>query len=262
MLRRLVLLVLALAWIAPSMARADPPPVEDYGKLPAMDLVRLSPSGDRYAFVADDGQARRLYVSTIDNQPLQIASLGSRKVWDIRWAGEDFVLIQTSTTVGDAQFTVTKMELTSVIVLNLRTHKFQQVFANSQSVDPVVLGNYGTAQINGRWYGYFGGFSLTSDDVGLKRQTNVQGGALVPDLYQVDLETGALTQVATGESTRSGWLIGPTGAVVARLNYYSRTGKWVVMTGKAAGRTLASGRSTASGSEPNRRRDFDQTHRR
>jgi hypothetical protein len=34
-------------------ADAAPPPIEAYGRLPAMNMVQLSPSGERYAFIAD-----------------------------------------------------------------------------------------------------------------------------------------------------------------------------------------------------------------
>jgi dipeptidyl aminopeptidase/acylaminoacyl peptidase len=247
-----MLLALATAFVAPSIARADPPPVEDYGKLPGLDMIRLSPSGQRYAFILDDGKARRLYVATTDNNPLQILNIGDKKVTDIHWAGDDFVLIQTSATVNiGPDYMVGKEELAAVSVLNLRTHNFIQVFSKADNIDHTVLGSYGTAQINGRWYGYFGGYSLEADHNGDWLHSNVQHESnvdvLVRDLYRVDLETGAASQVARGEGSGQSWLVGPNGEIIARSNYFQQTGDWRVRSGGFGGRELASGNDKFGG---------------
>ncbi len=228
--------------------------MEDYGKLPAMDMVRLSPSGERYAFVADDGTARRLYVATKEKKALQIVNVGSAKVRDIQWAGEDLVLVQTSSTVNlGLDFSVAKQELTAVIVLNLRTNKSIQVFSHLDNVAHVVDGYYGTAQINGRWYGFFGGYSLEVDYIGGFRQSNIQSDGdhnwIDPDLYRVDLETGAATQVAKGEGSYPNWLVGSGGDIVARSDFFAKAGDWKVMTGAFGGRELASGQDKLGGAD-------------
>jgi acetyl esterase/lipase len=240
-----VSLVLAAgAALSPSRAA---PPVEDYGKLPAMDMVKLSSSGERYAFIADDGAARRIYVATTDNKPLLIVPLGKTKVWSLAWAGEDYVLVHWSQTVGvGPDFTVSRQELSGATVLNLRTHSVLQVFANQPTtVDPVVEGFYGTAQIGGRWYGYFSGYTLQNDKYNPSPHANEQVDGdlhvLVPDLYRVDLETGAVKKAATGPGPDTQWLVGPHGEVVARLEFLSKSGAWKLMTGEFGGRALAAG---------------------
>lgn len=251
-MRLMTALALAALLLAPCIGRAAPPPVEDYGKLPALDLVHLSPSGERCAFVLDDGKARRLFVATTDNKPLQVINVGTVKVTSLRWAGDDYVLIQTSATVNiGPDFTVSKTELTGTVVLNVHTGHFIQVFAHNPSVDSAVMGSYGTAQVNGRWYGYFGGLSLMDDHAGNPLHTNVQSVGnvefFVPDLYRVDLETGAISLIAKGEGPDPSWLIGPDGAVVARSIYYDKSGDWRVMAGGFGGRELASGRDQFGG---------------
>jgi len=60
MVRSIILLVAVLAFASAAQAQtapadavqAGPPPVEDYGKLPAWEHVTLSPSGSRYAYIA------------------------------------------------------------------------------------------------------------------------------------------------------------------------------------------------------------------
>src|SRR5579871_3298122 len=91
---RLALIVLATA----SCARAAPP-IETYGRLPALEFVRLSPLGDRIAFVAVDGEDRRLFVRKVGGDALVTSSVGTSKVRNIEWAGDDFVLVSLSTTL-------------------------------------------------------------------------------------------------------------------------------------------------------------------
>src|SRR5882757_3979985 len=77
------------------------PPVEAYGHLPSVELIRLSPSGARYAFVAVAGESRKLVVATYDNKPLEATAVGDTKVRDLYWAAEGHVLLKTSATIKD-----------------------------------------------------------------------------------------------------------------------------------------------------------------
>ena len=59
MIRNILALFIALLAATAARAAVAAPPIEDYGKLPSMELVRLSPSGARYAFIATVGEKRR-----------------------------------------------------------------------------------------------------------------------------------------------------------------------------------------------------------
>ena len=236
--------VLALA--APSLAA--PPQVEDYGKLPAMEMVTLSPSGERYAFVADVNGVRQLFIATTDNKPLKIVPIGVAKVWNVEWAGDDFVLVGTSATTHLMGYTVNKMELRSVVVFDLRTDKQIGVFNHHSEVDPSVFGRYGVAQIDGRWYGYFGALSLErSTPFSDWYHSNTTDDQINRDLYRVDLETGELHLAAKGQAYSDGWLVDAKGEVVARSLYNEKNGDWRVITGPFGGRDLASGREPFGG---------------
>ncbi len=222
-----------------------PPPVEDYGKLPGMEMVKLSPSGQRYAFVATVGEKRKLIVATTDNQPLQIDDLGAIKVENIRWAGDEHLLVFVSSTVHlGLDFAVDKTELDGVIVVDLKDHKTFSVFGGpyQSRVAKTVVGFYGVAQVKGRWYGYFGGYSYEGDKGGGRLKEGADGH-LYPDLYRVDLDTGDLFIAAQGQEDTSDWLVGPDGEVAARLRYNEKTGEWRVLASKWGGAELAAGRS-------------------
>jgi hypothetical protein len=94
---------------------AAAPPLEAYGRLPAVELMRLSPEGDRFAFVAVSGEARKLYVATLDGKALLATPVGQAKVRDLEWVGEDHLLATTSATVDLSIDFGYKYELYSVL---------------------------------------------------------------------------------------------------------------------------------------------------
>ena len=245
-----------IAALSSAPARAAPPPLEAYGKLPGISEMTLSPSGGRVAFVADLGGGQQLYVLTFEGKPLMVMSIGALKLRGITWAGENLVLVDLSKTVDiGPDWTKSKQELLAVAVVNVDTKKSLAVFGNKSSVNPVVFGENGVAQINGRWYGFFGGQTLEDvlggiDDIRFAN-TETDGNIMYinTDLYRVDLETGALTLVAKGERGSSGWLVGADGEVVARALRREKTGDWRVMSGRSGGRALAQGNSKRGGAD-------------
>jgi hypothetical protein len=74
------------------------------------------------------------------------------------------------------------------------------VFKDMQYVGPLVYGHYGSAQVAGRWYGYFAGETYES------RGHGVVVNPHRIDLYQVDLDSGRARIVAYGSPHgQAGW---------------------------------------------------------
>jgi dipeptidyl aminopeptidase/acylaminoacyl peptidase len=236
-------LLFAVALSASLSVRAAPP-VEAYGKLPAVEEVHLSPSGGRYAMIANDGEKRRLYVLTTDNKPLSLIDIGNAKVREVEWAGEDHVLVTVTATVGmGPEFTVTKDELETVVAYNITTGTSFQVFGRGHNgkIANSVFGRYGTRLVNGRWYGWFGGITF-AQSTGASYLNH--GYA---DLYRVDLESGEVQLAARGREDSDGWLISPTGEVAARSLYNEKSGSWKIMAGRDGDQVLAAGHNDFGG---------------
>lgn len=242
---RFVVTLLALSVIslcAHGRAQAAPPPIDAYGKLPGIEQISLSPSGQRYAFIAVFGDKRKLVAANLgdktDKKVLLATDVGDAKVIDVSWAGDDHLLVTISHTVPlGIDFDVSKTELNTVVVLSLSSGKVFVVFDKHPDVGNFVEGRYGVAQVGGHWYGYFGG--VTYGDTGGERFLQ----HMWPDLYRVDLDTGSLQLAARGSEVGDDWLVGPDGQVIARTTYDQVTGTWRVLSGGFAGQVLASGRS-------------------
>jgi dipeptidyl aminopeptidase/acylaminoacyl peptidase len=233
----------ALAVFSAPAVRAAAPPVEAYARLPAMERVSLSPSGARYAYLVVDGETRKLVVATVDgNQALFASDIGKAKIVGIDWAGDDHLLVEVTYTADLGQdFILTQSQLSAVVAINVTTGKAISVFQSQPAIMDAVFGSDGSAQVNGHWYGYFGGITLKK---GLNGYMFDHG---YPDLYRVDLDTGFTTVAAHGGDASRGWLVGPDGAVIARQLYHEKTGDWAVLAGDVVGDPLSSGRDAFDG---------------
>ena len=213
-----------VAGVARAASTGQAPPIEDYGKLPVISRVTLSPSGQRYAFNEVVGGKTRLVIASATNQVLQSYNLGTVKMEGLQWAGDEHLLVHTSVTANMVGFSADKSELPAVIVVSSTQNKAFAVFQGQTKVATTVVGSYGTAEIGGHWYGFFGAYTYNQRDRGLlKTDAN---GRLYPDLYKVDLDTGAFELAAPGQEDISGWLVGRDGKVAARLLYNQKTGVW------------------------------------
>lgn len=236
----IALLAMALAWTAaPALAQTPPAPagapIEAYGRLPAMEQVSLSPSGDRLAFVAFDGTARKLFVRTTAGQALAVMPLEAAKVRRIYWGGERFVLVSISQTVR-AFVGGPLVEASAVFIVDIETGKVNPAFGLGIKVWKVVLGEYGTAQVGGRWVGYFSGFEQMR-----RKSGEIDFADYDADLFRVDLENGDITLVNRGRVDSNGWVLN-NGEVAARGSYLDKTGEWSIGFGET-GPVLAKGKS-------------------
>ena len=74
------------------------PPLEAYGNLPQVELVRVSPSGSRIAMIGVGNDKRQLVVTDMpQNTVLKAAAVRELVVRDLSWAGDEQVRCRCST---------------------------------------------------------------------------------------------------------------------------------------------------------------------
>jgi dipeptidyl aminopeptidase/acylaminoacyl peptidase len=236
MFRNLICAVAVLTVCAGSAIAGTAPPLEAYGRGPAVEHLSLSPSGTRAAYVVPSTDGRRIVLQDVGKSVLATVNLGSAKLDSLRWAGDDYLIITTSATYDlGPDFVGSKWVIASSQALNIKTLKAIGVFHNQVAIaKDSVFGFYGTAKVNGRWYGYFGGVTL---------EKSITGDYLLshtyPDLYQVDLENGRASMVVHGSDSLADWLVGADGKVIAHTEYGERSGEWRLWTGAGTdGRTV------------------------
>ncbi len=219
----------SLALVATMAAAA--PSLDEYGKLPAVEQMKLSPAGDLIASIATNGETRVLVVRKVgETAALTMVGAGKLKVRDILWLDDDHVLITTTGTLDvDPASPAPKAELANSSIVNVRTSKIFTVFQGEQKVLHTTFGLYGVAHLAGKTFAYFGGLPLSGGGSASGDFDNHSGyiSSTHIDLYKVDVDGGHPTIAAGGgEQYTSGWVVGPDGQIVAHSEYDFRTGGW------------------------------------
>ncbi len=221
--RRVRAVVLAFfASVLPTPAVFAAPPLEAYGRLPGVEQMVLSPSGTRYAFVAVHGESRRLGVASFDSKLIYQVPIADRKLREIRWAGDAHVLATFSSTVNLPFTKGRRYELDAVAVVQPDDGSSFSVFQKAAGIAHTVLGTYGAALIDGRWFAYFGGITYARSS--LSGEYQFSHG--YPDLYRVDLMSGQRKLEARGSYDHEGWVLDAAGRIVAHAEYAEKTGRW------------------------------------
>ena len=225
----LCMLTTGAAWSAPSL--------EDYGRLPGVQFMCLSPAGDRYAFVVEIDGHRRLGVATNKNELVFAIDVDGMKIRSLEWSDSGHLLLTISKKV-DQRLSLLNMVAEYPYVLNISVaqRKWDNVFAKEDGIAKIAFGSFGTATVDGHHYAYFAG--LTYRKTKADPSYIVGGGkgyifdSDVRDLYRVDLDSGQAKRVALDTSTdHNKWVIGPDGSVVAHSEYDEVSGTWRLYRG-------------------------------
>jgi len=208
-------MALALGGLAASPVQAAAP-LEAYGRLPSMESVSISPDGKMIAFIvtADTGNDRYIVVQPLGGEPIQTATIGFRKVRYIKWAGNDHVVIVTSTTdvVPGVFYAGEMMQGAS---LNVRTGKMMRLPERSaESLVNVLIGGVQPGMIGGKPSVLTGLF--VSDGISIRTANERL------DLYSIDLDTGIARRQQMGDTTTQGYLARNDGTPLAKISFRER----------------------------------------
>ena len=87
-----MLALLGLALVLVSPARAAPPPVSAFSRLPGVQQAAISPDGRRIAILGGQPDKRIIALSPLDGSKPTIIELGDTNIKSIRWATNDYLL--------------------------------------------------------------------------------------------------------------------------------------------------------------------------
>lgn len=81
---------------APAAARATPPPLSAFARLPAIERAVISPDGSRVALLGGPPGERTIFIGQVDGGEQVTIKLGQSRVRDIRWLNDAHLLIDFS----------------------------------------------------------------------------------------------------------------------------------------------------------------------
>lgn len=188
-------------------------PLAAYGALPSLELVQLSPSGDRLAFITVVGEQRTLAVVDLTtNTSLGAVGVGVIKVRDLEWIDQQRVLITTSSTESLPQIGLDKSELFLGQVFNVATGRVVRMLNPTPGLFPVLMSAVHIRTDDGRPDLFVRAFSFENY------------GAL--DLYRVDPDTGVARRAEGMPHNVDDFILDPSGRSIVRSTYEERGKTW------------------------------------
>jgi dipeptidyl aminopeptidase/acylaminoacyl peptidase len=116
------------------------PPLEAYGDLPSLELVQLSPSGQRMAFVTVVGDQRRLaLIDLVGNRTVGAVGAGQAKIRDLEWVGEERVVVTTSSTESLPELGIIRRELFLGQIYDAATRRISPVLGGDRDLFPSLF---------------------------------------------------------------------------------------------------------------------------
>ena len=230
-LNRLVIALVAVGLCVAAKAWAAPPPLEDYGKLPAVEEMKVSPDGDLIAYVATVGDERQVRIGKVGGPPTLSFGVGKAKPRYLEWLGDGHVLVAVSQAAAadPSYIRQSVIELTQSSIINVTTGRSVAVFQGEAHIFPATFGFYGYGEVGGKGYAYFAGRSLEGSG-SMVSDFHFATGSLNSgyiNLYQVDLETGHAQKIAGGSNIyETDWIVTQDGAPASHAEYETKTGEW------------------------------------
>jgi dipeptidyl aminopeptidase/acylaminoacyl peptidase len=206
-----VILVPAMLTCVP-VARAAP--LENYGHLPSLEDVSLSPDGARIAFVRTDDNERVLAIAELPRKLLLRAKLGETKLHSLAWADSDHLLITTSTTGMPWGLVGKDTEWRQLSVFEISTQKlrtYPEPTGDIRTINAIVA----TPMVR----------HIGTDTVLFISGLYVQDTTKLA-LFKVNLTTRHQNVVRLGSDATRGWLVDEAGEIVAEDNYYEHGQRW------------------------------------
>lgn len=216
-----------------------PPALALYGQLPSLEDPALSPSGDRFAYIATQDDQRYVVVTSLSTgKPVAAVRIDDTKVRDLRWYDDNRLLIlYSATSYPPFGATGERGEWVMVASWDIATNRIRAVDMHDDDYETmdVVTGSLDVREVNSSPELFASGAYLA-------------GNKYLPGLFKIDLGHDRTTLVAAGDTLGADWAVDAQGAVAAAFDYHetgSDLGQWVLRLRR--GKDL---RQVAAGDDP------------
>jgi dipeptidyl aminopeptidase/acylaminoacyl peptidase len=194
----------------------DPPPLAAYGALPSLELVQLSPSGQRLALITVIGETRALaLVDLATNHSMGGVGVGASKVRDLQWISNDRVLVTTSSTESLPELGIIRRELFIGQVYDPARRRVTGLIRGDSGLFPALMSGVDVAPPGPR------------PDVLVRAFSFTEPGKI--NLYRIDAETGRMREAESMDRDVDDYVLDPNGRSLARSDFDDRTKIWKLL---------------------------------
>lgn len=218
----LVLLGLAVGFVAP--ARAAPPPLAAFGRMPAIESAAISPDGSRVALLGGPPGERIIFLAPVDGKDSVTVKLGAAWVRDIRWVGNSYLVVNFSMLDKGTDYSNGReyaYQLNRNIVIDTNGKLVASLLANTEwsryAVSQPVLGILESPKPTALVWG------LDIGAAGLRgrmdTRTEIKGDDLIATIWSVDVVTGDAHPAERGNRATKSWELDTAGEARVRWDY-------------------------------------------
>lgn len=222
---RAILLTAIFGFLSGLATAQTPPPLEVYGNLPNIRAMTLSPSGNKVAYIMDDGEVEALVVYDLNTKESTGINTTRIKARGVHFANERFVILSASDTKRLRGYRG-RLEYTGAFSFDTESKDVEQLLSRA---DDVYLGQSGIGRVVGRLTG--------EDEVLMPAYSGSRGSHSPPySLFKAQLDSRRGRLIERGRNSTIDWFVNDDGVVLAREDYnndddiYSiltkRSGKW------------------------------------
>lgn len=205
-------------------AKAEPPPLAAFARLPAIEQAEISPDGTRVALLGGPPGERTLFLAPVDGTDSVTVKLGQAWVRFIRWVNSDYLIVNFSmldkgTNYANGQswaYTLNRNVVISKdgkLVASLLADKDWSRWAESQPVLGVLEGDRPAALILGL------DLSLAVRPGGVGTLIQPTEDELSWTLWRVDVATGDAAIAEKGNPYTQSWDLDAAGQPRLRRDY-------------------------------------------
>ncbi|ESQ80565.1 hypothetical protein AEYBE204_04665 [Asticcacaulis sp. YBE204] len=188
------------------------PALDAFCRKPAVHDVSLSPDGKRIALITWVRDRFVLLTQVTTGGDVRTFDLGTGKVRSVIWGDERNVVVQVSTTIGLEAFAGSRQEHTQAHCINIETGKIRTLFDDMGGHYNIVEGDINRIKQDGKYYITASNYQMLGDFPLL--------------LYRFDFDTIKGKLIDTANSDTHGWVVTPSGVLVARSEYVRLRKEW------------------------------------
>lgn len=212
------------AWAAADKP-APLPSIETYAALPSLEFLRLSPSGERLAFVRAATEGRELVVIDRTTRALITGSkLGDAKVRAVNWTDNDHLILTYSTTKDAIMVEGPRRESYLATAFDLKTKQARGLL---QDADDGPVEHMNTIVSAPMVRSLQGGTSIFISGITFPPAVSLLDGnrlGLV-SLFRIGADGRREHLIQQGQPTTVEWWVSSTGEGLLRLDYDSKSGR-------------------------------------
>ena len=217
MFRVLAGLAAGAASVLATGAAAAPAPLAAYGELPTIEQIAISPDGKLLAIDFVKGEQRSILVQDLAAQKIVTGiRTGDTKVRGLEFAGDDHLIITSSSTSGMLGVMVDRSEWFTVSDFNLARKRVTPLLTDVEMAGNFVNSDPVVRKVDGKPTLFLTGIRFIS----------YEGQAT---LFRVDLDNDHATPIIdTAGEISTDYLVGADGKPAARVEYDAPSKAWTL----------------------------------